>query len=73
MKAPALSLVIPTEARRSGGISDVADLSWKCFSTEPTRISYLATLVTTTYAALRKERRRNFINATKLDRKSGGA
>jgi hypothetical protein len=30
-------------------------------------------LATTTHAALREERRRNFINATKLDGKSGGA
>jgi hypothetical protein len=40
---------------------------------ERTRISYFATLTTTTYAALRKQRRRNFINATELDRKYGGA
>jgi hypothetical protein len=30
----ALSFVIPTEAKRSGGICSSADLSWKCFSTE---------------------------------------
>jgi hypothetical protein len=36
------------------------------------RISYL-TAAATTYAALRKERRRNIINVTKLDRKSEGA
>jgi hypothetical protein len=40
---------------------------------ERTRISYFAELTTTTDAALRKESRRNFINATELDRKSGGA
>jgi hypothetical protein len=40
---------------------------------ERTRISYFAALTTTTYAALRKERRKNLINATDLDRKSGGA
>jgi hypothetical protein len=40
---------------------------------ERTRISYLAALTTTTYAALRKERRTKFINATGLNRKSGGA
>jgi hypothetical protein len=39
----------------------------------PTRISYIALLETTTYATLRKERRRNLINATPLNRKSGGA
>jgi hypothetical protein len=38
-----------------------------------TRISYFAALTTTTYAALRKESRRIFINATELERKSGGA
>jgi hypothetical protein len=38
-----------------------------------TRISYFTELKTTTYAALRKESRRNFINATELNRKSGGA
>jgi hypothetical protein len=41
--------------------------------TERTRISYFAALATTTPAALRGESRRNFINATKFDRKSGGA
>jgi hypothetical protein len=30
----ALSFVIPTEAKRSGGICSSADLSWKCFSTK---------------------------------------
>ena len=30
----ALPFVIPTEAKRSGGICSSADLSWKCFSTE---------------------------------------
>ena len=29
----ALPFVIPTEAKRSGGICSSADLSWKCFST----------------------------------------
>ena len=29
----ALPFVIPTEAKRSGGICGSADLSWKCFST----------------------------------------
>jgi hypothetical protein len=29
-----LPFVIPTEAKRSGGICSSADLSWKCFSTE---------------------------------------
>jgi hypothetical protein len=40
---------------------------------ERTRISYFALLATTTYAALRKESRMQLINATTLDRKSGGA
>ena len=38
-----------------------------------TRISYLAELTMTTDAALRRESRTNFINATTLNRKSGGA
>jgi hypothetical protein len=40
---------------------------------ERSRSSYLAELVRTTDAALRKERRTNFVNATKLNRKSGVA
>jgi hypothetical protein len=40
---------------------------------ERTRISYFAELTTNTYAALRKESRMNFIDATELDGKSGGA
>jgi hypothetical protein len=42
-------------------------------STTLPRISYVAAPKTATYAALRKESRKNFINATKLDRKSGEA
>jgi hypothetical protein len=42
-------------------------------STERTRISYFALLATTRCAALRRESRMRFINATVLDRKSGGA
>jgi hypothetical protein len=38
-----------------------------------TRISYFALLATPTCAALRKESRMQIINATSLDRKSGGA
>jgi hypothetical protein len=38
-----------------------------------TRISYLAELTGTTDAALRRESRTSFINATTLNRKSGGA
>jgi len=40
---------------------------------ERTRISYFALLATTTGAALLKESRMNFINATGLDRNYGGA
>jgi len=40
---------------------------------ERTRISYFAKLTTAAYAAFFKESRRNFANATNLDRKSGGA
>jgi hypothetical protein len=39
---------------------------------ERTRISCLAEPATTTDAALRKESRTHFINATPLNRKSGG-
>jgi hypothetical protein len=48
--------------------SKTADLS-----TPLPRISYLAELATTTDAALREESRTRFINATTLNRKSGGA
>jgi hypothetical protein len=54
-----------------------------CFATEKQQICHLdrsvpgfptsLRLATTTHAALRKERRRNLISVTKLDRKSGGA
>jgi hypothetical protein len=37
------------------------------------RISYFAPLATPTYAPLRRESRMQFLNATALDRKSGGA
>jgi hypothetical protein len=43
------------------------------FRLEHARISYLALLATTTCAALRKESRMQIIEATGLDRKSGGA
>jgi hypothetical protein len=46
---------------------------WSVFRPERTRISYFAKLTTATYAALRKESRRHFINATELNRKSGVA
>jgi hypothetical protein len=68
-----LSFVIPTGAKRSGGTCGSADLSWKCLSTERTRISYYAELTTSTYAPFRKERRMRIANANKFDRKSGGA
>jgi hypothetical protein len=58
---------------RSGEICGSAVLSWKCFSTERTRISYVTALARTTCAALRRESRMQIINATVLDRKSGGA
>jgi kynurenine formamidase len=38
-----------------------------------TRISYFALLATTTHAVFLKENRMMFINATNLDRKSGGS
>jgi hypothetical protein len=50
----ALPFVISTGApkERSGEICGPAVPSWKCFSTEPTRISYLAMPATTTGARL---------------------
>jgi hypothetical protein len=51
--------------------------SWEAKSQNPrperTRISYFALLATTTYAVFLKENRMMLINATDLDRKSGGA
>jgi hypothetical protein len=44
-----------------------------CFSTGRTRISYFTELARTTCAALRRESRMQIINATVIDRKSGGA
>jgi hypothetical protein len=41
--------------------------------TEADRISYFALLATTTCAALRRESHMQIIEATGLDRKSGGA
>jgi hypothetical protein len=69
----ALPFVIPTEAKRSGGICSSADLSWKCFSTERTRISCRAALDMAACAAFVKESRMKIDNATKLNRKSGVA
>jgi hypothetical protein len=43
------------------------------FRPKRTRISYFAAINTPTSAALRRERRTNFSNATELDRKSGVA
>jgi hypothetical protein len=51
----------------------LAVLPWKCFSTERTRISYLALPATASGAVSRKGNRMKSINATVLDRKSGGA
>jgi hypothetical protein len=71
LEPQSLPLVIPTGAQRSGGTCGSAALSWKCFSTERTRISYFAKPATTTYAALLRESRTQSINATVLDRKYG--
>src|ERR1700733_10008934 len=54
--------VISTGAQRSGEICGPADLSWECFSTERTRISYLAVLARTTCAAFRRESRMHLDN-----------
>src|SRR5277367_4512538 len=84
-------LVIPTGAKRSGGICSLRGVAVPIFcpsksplfrkvnalplSSRPerTRISYFAMPATTTYAALLKESRTKYINATSLDRKSGVA
>src|SRR5277367_2640470 len=54
-------------------LSQRAPLSPLSSRPERTRISYFALLATTTYAALRRESRMQSMNATTLDRKSGGA
>jgi hypothetical protein len=59
--------------RGSRGICSSADLSWKCFSTERTRISCRAVLDSATCAAFVKESRIKIANVTKLNRKSGVA
>jgi hypothetical protein len=61
------------EIRGSRGICSSADLSWKCFSTERTRISCCAAVERAACAAFRKESRMKLANATKPDRKSGGS
>src|SRR6202043_3922626 len=58
---------------RSGGTCGSADPSWKCFSTERTRISCHAALETTACAAFSKESRMKFARATNIYRKSGVA
>jgi hypothetical protein len=81
-KSATLRLVIPAEAKRSGGTcgslicnkcglkAPPSDLSSR---PERTRISYLAKTKMATYAAFLKESRTNFANATKFNRKSGAA
>ena len=69
----ALPFVIPTEAKRSGGICSSTDLSWKCFRPERTRISCHAALDKAACAAFIKESRIKFTNATNLNRKPGVA
>jgi hypothetical protein len=54
-------------------LSQRARLSPLSSRPERTRISYFALLATTTYAALCRESRMQLMNATTLDRKSGGA
>jgi hypothetical protein len=57
----------------SRGICSSAELSWKCFSTECTRISCCAAVDRAACAAFRKESRMKLANANKPDRKSGGS
>jgi hypothetical protein len=63
--------------RKSGGAQRrdlcVDASSWKCFSTERTRISCHTALETTAFAAFSKEGRMNCANATNSNRKSGVA
>jgi hypothetical protein len=47
--------------------------SWKCFSTERTRISCHAVLKRTACVAFSKESRMKFASATSINRKSGVA
>src|SRR5882757_7011006 len=47
--------------------------SWKCFSTERTRISYFTALTSAAHVVLPKENHTHPTEATALDRKSGGA
>src|ERR1700761_7387906 len=75
-QAGLLSFIAPTsraESARYGAPTVFSSPPVECFSTERTRISYFALLATTTYAALLRESRMQFINATSLHRKSGGA
>jgi hypothetical protein len=55
-RSAALPFVIPTVA----GICSSADLYWKCFSTERTRISYCAAPSVTACAAFHRESRMKF-------------
>jgi hypothetical protein len=75
----ALSFVTPSEAEGSavprtttGNVEYDAQIELSS-RPERTRISCLAALDTTTYAAFVKESRMKFTNATKLNRKSGGS
>jgi hypothetical protein len=59
-------------AKRSGGTCGSADPSWKCFSTDRTRISCTQPW-TRPRVRLSEERRMKFANATNFYRKSGVA
>jgi hypothetical protein len=63
----------PLSSERSRGICSSADLSWKCFSTERTRVSCCAAADTAACAAFPKESRMKLAESTKCNRKSGGS
>jgi hypothetical protein len=59
--------------RWATALNFVIRLSRRAVELKRTRISYIAEPPKATYAAFRKESRTKLANATKLDRKPGGA
>jgi hypothetical protein len=70
-----VTLSLSSRPERSGaeGPAVSRTLSWRCFSTERTRISCHAALDKTAYAPFFKERSMMFASATNFHRKSGVA
>jgi hypothetical protein len=73
MEPSPLPLSSRPERQRSGGTCGSADPSWKCFSTERTRISYFTALTTATYVVLFKENHKHLTEAANPNRKSAEA